>query len=196
MHPTEYNLDLMQAMLAEMEPYLLSEEVFWALSAQSRGGLPSYPRLTIGGFLLTMDELTVQRGDMTPEQAHTHKRLEIQYRSIHAKWAAAIDRKARKEMNSRCNLWHAYVEELEEKQKVPYDHPRELRQRVMFERLLEMVKIDSEIERLHESVEDVDKRFRMVSVPADFIWDDGMQSIYDRETYWYLYRALLEFNNP
>jgi hypothetical protein len=98
-------------------------------------------------------------------------------------------------MNSRSNLWHAYVEELEERRKVPYDYPREVRHRVMFERLIDVAGVDAELEKILEKNLKVDERFLTVSIPSDFLWDADLQTIYIKDRFWFLYRKLFRERN-
>lgn len=192
MHQVDYNLSLTEAMLENMEPYLLSEEVYGPVASQPGAGFPPFPRLTFGGFLLTQDELSVQKAAMNPEQTRAHKDLQHRYGQITRKWKSAIGRKAVQEMNSCSNLWHAYVEELEERRKVPYDFPREVRHRVMFERLIDIARVEVEIDQILEKNRKVDERFLAVSDPSDFVWEADFQTIYVKDKFWFLYRKLLE----
>lgn len=190
MHQVEYNLSLTEAMLENMEPYLLSKEVYWPVASQPVAGTPPFPRLTLGGYLLIQDELSIQNAAMNPRQTHAYKDLLHRYRQITKKWKSAIGRKAVREMNSRCNLWHAYIEELEERGKIPYDYPREVRHRVMFERLLDLVGVEAEVDQILKKNQKVDERFLAVSVPSDFVWDADLQTIYVKDKFWFLYRKL------
>jgi hypothetical protein len=195
MHQVEYNLSLTEAMLENIEPYLLSEEVYWPVASQPDAGSPPFPRLTLGGFLLTQDELSVQKATMISRQTSAYKDLQHRYGQITRKWKSAIGRKAIREMNSRSNLWHAYVEELEERRKVPYDYPREVRHRVMFERLIDVAGVDAELEKILEKNLKVDERFLTVSIPSDFLWDADLQTIYIKDRFWFLYRKLFGERN-
>ena len=53
----EYDLRYIQAGLDSIEEYLLSDEVFWPLSAHPPEGAPEYPRLTLDGLLLSKARL-------------------------------------------------------------------------------------------------------------------------------------------
>jgi hypothetical protein len=195
MHQVEYNLSLTKAMLENMEPYLLSEEVYWPVASQPNAGSPPFPRLTLGGFLLTQDELSVQKAAMNSRQTHTYKDLLHRYQQITVKWKSAIGRKAVREMNSRCNLWHAYVEELEERRKVPYDYPREVRHRAMFERLIDVAGVEPEVDQVLKKNQKVDEHFLTVSFPSDFVWEADLQTIYIKDRFWFLYRKLFRERN-
>jgi hypothetical protein len=195
MHQVEYNLSLTKAMLENMEPYLLSEEVYWPVASQPNAGSPPFPRLTLGGFLLTQDELSVQKAAMNSRQTHTYKDLQQRYGQIARKSKSAIGRKAVREMNSRCNLWHAYVEELEERRKVPYDYPREVRHRAMFERLIDVAGVEPEVDQVLKKNQKVDEHFLAVSFPSDFVWEADLQTIYIKDRFWFLYRKLFRERN-
>ena len=187
MHQVDYNLSLTEAMLENMEPYLLSEEVYWPVASNSKPGSPPYPRLTLGGFLLTQDELSVQKAVMDLGQTNKFKDLQHRYQGITGKWKSAIERKAAREMMSRRNLWHAYAEELEERGRIPYDYAREVRNRVMFERLTDLLQAEA-VDNV-ENIRKVDNRFRAVSTPSDFVWEEDLQTIYSKDRFWFLYRS-------
>ena len=75
MHQIEYNLSLTEAMLENMEPYLLSEEVYWPVASQPDAGSPPFPRLTLGGFhescLLFLKCRPVQHENCDSRDSHT-----------------------------------------------------------------------------------------------------------------------------
>jgi hypothetical protein len=149
----------------------------------------------LGGFLLTQDELSVQKAAMNSRQTHTYKDLQQRYGQIARKSKSAIGRKAVREMNSRCNLWHAYVEELEERRKVPYDYPREVRHRAMFERLIDVAGVEPEVDQVLKKNQKVDEHFLAVSFPSDFVWEADLQTIYIKDRFWFLYRKLFRERN-
>ena len=54
--PTDHNLDLVSAMLEEMEDYLLSAEIFWPLERRAARGEQPFPRLTLGALQQAVGE--------------------------------------------------------------------------------------------------------------------------------------------
>ncbi len=186
MHSHDYNLKLAYLMLEEIEDYILSSEVFWPLSKRSPTGSP-LPRLTLGGLLLTMDELEAQEEDMSPSQRIDHDKIRLQMESMRLKWAVGLERKAAQELRSRLNLWRAYLYDIEERVDTADNYTVEVRHRVMFERLADIsIRQPETISRVDE-MRSLDFRLRSIFVPGAFIWDPRLEAIYPRNPFWYLY---------
>jgi hypothetical protein len=186
MHPHEYNLKLASFMLEEMEDYLLSSEVFWPLSKRPLTG-PPLPRLTLGGLLLTLDELNAQEKDMSPSQVADHYKLGLQMEKVRTKWAVGLERKAAQELRNRLNLWRAYLTDIEERIDTPENYVHEVRYRVMFEYLADLAARQPEIKSQMVEMRSLDLRLRTIFAPGAFVWDPRLEDIYPRDTFWYLY---------
>jgi hypothetical protein len=185
--PTDHNLTLAAAMIAEMEPYLLSTEIFWPIdSRKPRDGL-SFPRLTLGGLQLTMDQLQAVQREMTPAQASDHRRLVMFVDQLRFKHAVALESKAVREAGSRLNLWRAFVLDLEETPRRAGNYEYEVRHRVMLARLEEFAGDHIDFREKRAAAEAVDRRLRAMFVDDAFRWDARLETIYPREVYWYLY---------
>ncbi len=189
MHPPDYNLSLANAMLDELEPYLLSTELFWPLEHRVARGMPRFPRLTLGGILLTIDELTAQEGEMTSSQAAAWLQIRSLFAHNQVKWEVGIEQKAVRELHSRLNLWRAYLTDLEEKKEGPENYVHEVRQRVMFQRLLDPASKHPEVELLSASAQSLDSKLRAYFITGPFIWDERLERLYPPPAFWYLYGA-------
>ena len=187
MHPPEYNLSFANAILDELEPYLLSSELFWPLEQRVACGMPRFPRLTLGGLLLTIDELTAQEPELTSSQAAAWLQVQSLFAHNQVRWEVAIERKAVRELNCRLNLWRAYLTDLEEKKEGPENYAHEARQRVMFQRLLHLASKHPEVESLNTSVLSLDSKLRASFITGPFIWDKRLESAYPPPDFWYLY---------
>ncbi len=188
MHPTKFNLTLMDSMLEEMESFLLSKELFWPLALRSSPGQIPYPRLSIGVFLLTEDELIAQKTNMDSEQAAEYSRLRLKRQGIFRKWKSAIQRKSLQELGMRRNLWRALVEEIEEKKRQKFDYKQDVRNRVMFQRLQDLVDPSMVDEDLIQGMQSIDTRYISQSQRAEFVWDPELKPLYGEDDYWFLYR--------
>ncbi|HEY43064.1 MAG TPA: hypothetical protein G4O11_03680 [Anaerolineae bacterium] len=186
MQPHEYNLKMASFMLEEIEDYLLSSEVFWPLSKRMPVG-PPLPRLTLGGLILTLDELNAQEKDLSPSQASELYKLRLQMEKVRTKWTVGLERKATQEVRSRLNLWRAYLVDIEERVETPENYIYEVRYRVMFERLASLAIQQPEIKPQVEEMRSLDLRLRKIFVPGAFVWDPRLEDIYPRDTFWYLY---------
>ena len=186
-HPTDHNLDLASAMLAEMEDYLLSAEVFWPLDQRAARGEPPFPRLTLGAMQLTLDQLEAMHSEMTGAQSAGHRKVMAQVDLLRRKHAVALERKAAREAVTRLNLWRAFVNELEESPARAGNYAYEVRHRVMLARLAEKASQSAELEATLDHVRAIDRRLRRLFVQDAFIWDQRLQKTYPPERYWYLY---------
>lgn len=183
MTPIEALLQSLEAMLGELEPYLLSPELFWPLSSHSR--LSPRDRLTLGNLLLCFDQLSSLRDFRDVHSETRLRKFEIQWQQSQEKWKSAISSKATRELGSRMSLWRAYLVDMEEGRGKSYDYHQEVRNRVIMERLF-----DLEVDRSNwqKELHAVDHLLRALVVPAEFIWDKRLQSPYPPHTYWFLYR--------
>jgi hypothetical protein len=186
MHPHEYNLNLASFMLEEIEDYILSSEVFWPLSKRSPAG-SVLPRLTLGGLMLTLNELKAQEKDLSPSQRTDHDKLLLQMERVRVKWAVGLERKAAQELRSRLNLWRAYLYEIEERVDTAENYPYEVRHRVMFESLADLSIRQPETKPHVDEMRSLDLRLRSKFLPGPFVWDARLEDIYPRSTFWYLY---------
>jgi hypothetical protein len=183
----EYDLRYLQAGLDVMEDYLLSDEVFWPLSANPPEGAPDYPRLTLGGMLLAKERLAACR------TTHPH---EVQWQQvisdfdrIRSKWRVAWEKKAEHSFSVRLRMWRDFIEEYQ-------NNPQENAGRYSYEvRLRVMLKLlESESGRKQQAEVDLlfslDNYLKSVLEKNGFIWESEMQTGFPADTYWYLYGNL------
>jgi hypothetical protein len=186
MQSIEHNLSLFELMLDELESYLLTSEVFWALSKRTLGSIP-LPRLTLGGLMLILDELTAQTPEMKPKQKMRHERMLRKYDRTSLKWRVALEKKAVRELNSRLNLWRAYIQDVEEQSESIMDYPQEVRNRVMIEHLMNTIGSHLDLKVEIQAINALDHRIKDFVIPGKFLWDDPLQNIYPQEDFPYLY---------
>jgi hypothetical protein len=185
--PTDRNLSLAAAMMAEMEPYLLSAEVFWPLESRPpRGGL-AFPRLTLGGLLLTLDQLEAVQGEMSSAHISDLRRLDMRMDQLRFKFAVALENKATREAGSRFNLWRAFVGDLEETPTRAGNYAHEVRHRVILARLETFAADHVDFQKVVAAARSVDRRLQRLFKQDAFIWDDRLQQAYPQQPYWYLY---------
>ncbi|NIS81700.1 MAG: hypothetical protein GTO14_16180 [Anaerolineales bacterium] len=187
MYLPEFNLVLAQAMLDEIEHYVITSELYWPMSMKAPVGMPPFPRFTPGALLLTLDQLEAQLDELTPLQANAYQLIKLESARMLNKWPVALERKATQELRSRLNLWQAYLIDLEERNDTPGNYVREVRNRVIFERISDLAARQAEAKTYIEAMPSVDSRLRAFFDPGDFIWDPRLRTIYPTPTYWFLY---------
>lgn len=186
-HPIEVNLDLVQAMLGEAQDYLASPELYWPLSGSAPAGAPAYPRLTLGGLILAMDELRASEPRMDSRQAAAWSRLISTWDTLWVRRAAGVAHKAALELHSRLDLWDAYLGDLREPAGATADYATQVAYRVMASRLAELARGEPTLPVLLTRLTGLDDRLRGSFASGRFIWDAALESIYPRKEFWFLY---------
>lgn len=188
MESIDYNLDLFEAMLDEIEDFLLSADIFWPLAKRSKPDSPPYPRLSTGGLLMTQDESQAQEDEMNSDQKARHAQLQSQWERILNKWRSALGRKSEREMGMRLNLWRAYLSDLEEGRASHFDYHRETRNRVQFTRLRALAASSSKTLKMEKTIRSLDARLLNLTIASEFIWDDRLRETYPEGNFGVLYR--------
>ena len=192
MESIDYNLDLFEAMLDEIEDFLLSADIFWPLAKRAKPDSPPYPRLSTGGLLMTWDESLAQEVEMSSDQKARHAQLQSQWERILNKWRSALGRKSEREMGMRLNLWRAYLSDLEEGRVSHFDYHRETRNRVQFTRLRTLAAGSSKTLKMEKTIRSLDAQLLNLTIASEFIWDDRLRETYPEGNFGVLYRQLRE----
>jgi uncharacterized protein YukE len=162
--------------IPELEDYLLSDELFWPISARGY----NLPRLTVGGLLLAKARLEA-RGERI-------EALVTKLDAVRSKWAVAWETKAGREFQSRFGLWGNYLKDYRQSPEGHADaYPHEVRNRAMLQLLRPELPVELS-ER--EALSPLDSVVRSSLSPGDFIWEPALQSGFPREEYWFLYGEL------
>ena len=113
------------------------------------------------------------------------------WESAFEKWKSAITKKASTEIRSRLNLWQAYLTDLQEGQGSAYNYHHEVRNRVIVERLFELLDNRKEWD---QDVVACDNLLRSLVISTDFIWPSPLRAAYPQDAYWFLYRKPREID--
>lgn len=165
----EEDLRYVETGIQELKDYLLSDVLFWPLTAP-------LPRLTIGGLLLAQKRLQAQGAGL---------HLNTQLDAVRNKWRVAWEEKAVREISARFNLWKNYLDDYRtEPQTRAESYAHEIRWRVLLVLLFaELPSVPVEAEGL--SVLDTVLQGKFVS--GKFIWDAAIKSGFPQDEFWFLY---------
>lgn len=178
--------DLAEAMVEEIEPYLLSSELHWPL--QLRRPAPGKPtRLSLGALQLTLDELESLRSGFTQAEQARFADLHARLGRLREKHASALQRKAQAEQQNRLRLWQGYLTDLAESTATAQDFRREVHNRLTAARLAAWAHSDSAASAMVEASAAQDRRLQSLFRPGPFVWEEHLQSVYPGPEYWYLY---------
>ncbi|HSB66893.1 MAG TPA: hypothetical protein VLD65_09960, partial [Anaerolineales bacterium] len=105
----EYDYRYLQAGQEELESYLLSKEVFWPVDIRPMAGEPGYPKLTMGGLLISRARLNAYT--KTPDQVEKLDTLLSAMDLVRAKWRVNWEVKAQHNFSLRLRMWRDFIEE-------------------------------------------------------------------------------------
>jgi len=172
---TSDNRDLLflKEALPQMQEYLLSNELYWPLGAAMH-------RLTPGSVLLSLARL---QGSLPSEVQNIRQQLE----SIRGKWRAAWDKKAAREISNRLRLWSNFLADYANApEQCAGAYPGEVRGRVILQLLL----LEAPDSPDNAALAELDGMLKTHLHPDRFLWDAGLQVVFPKENFWFLYGKL------
>jgi len=183
----DYDLGYLSAGSEILERYLLSDDVFWAISAKSPVGEPDFPQLALDNMLLTQARLAGRQ--LSPEQT---KRVEVVISNLdyfRAKWSVAWEGKASQCYQVRERMWQNYILEYQDNQLENADrYPYEVRTRVMLELL--KPELGRQFRKEVDVLPDLDGYLKRILMADQFIWEPEIQAGFPKNVYWFLYGRL------
>ena len=183
-----YDLWYLRAGIEQLEKYLLADDIYWHLGVQPPSGEPPYPQLTLGWLLLAKKRVGLE-ADTTKQEGEVGQ-LSKQLESIQSKWRTAWEKKAAKEYHARLILWRDFLQEYRSNPEQNYDrYTYEVSRRVLLELLNHAASVLIEATDL-SLLSSLDKMIRSILKTSGFIWEEDLQSGFDKESYWYLYGLL------
>ncbi|MFO7623333.1 MAG: hypothetical protein R6V73_03210 [Anaerolineales bacterium] len=185
----EYDLNYLQAGLEDLEGYLLSKELYWAIDASAPTGETPYPRMTLGNLFLARARLSDRRLSTAERVQLDHLNKRIQ--DVRQQWLVAWGKKSVREFSARLRLWRDFLEEYRKNPTENLDrYAYEVTRRVVLDLLYaEAEEIPAEEVELLAGLNEL---LRAVFKPGRFIWNDKLKSSFPESTYWYLYGTLKE----
>lgn len=166
----QQDLTFLEEALPLMQDYLLSEELYWAVS---RGVY----RLTPGNILLATKRL----GQTHPAEASNYLQA---VEDVKRKWRVAWERKAARETTSRLRLWSQYLSDVKFAPNTSLPaYANEARQRT----ILQLLK--TEVPDLPEwaQLDQLDAALRRQVGDGEFIWLEIFRSAFAPHEFWFLY---------
>lgn len=170
----ESDLGTLRAFLADFEPYLKSDVVYWTVGH-------NLPALTIGGVLFLRRTLAARRGQLSPAQIAEFDQWESQASLVFNRWPANIEKKALREISNRLNVWASALDELGDN----YSHA--VQNRAYLALLMPIVRRLTEAEPYRTRLGTLEARLRSRFVPGDFIWEPALAPAFPGEEFWFLY---------
>ncbi|MBN1147188.1 MAG: hypothetical protein JXA78_08030 [Anaerolineales bacterium] len=187
MPSAEYDLWYLRDGIAQLESYLLSEEIYWPVGVAAPANEPPYPQLTLGNLLLSHQR--AQALAQAPGQRAELGRLSSELQAMRSRWRSAWGRKAKAEFHARLNLWRDFLEEYRQSPQAQFDrYAYEIGRRATLH-LLRPEADDLPTEEI-EMLSALDAILRQRFVPGAFAWEPGLAPAFPQDEYWYLYGRL------
>ncbi len=183
----EYDLRYLKAALVDLEGYLLSQEVYWPIGIKPPRGDPPYPRLTLGGILISRQNLAGRA--MNAAQGEQYKDLIRRLEDTRSKWRTAWGSKSARNFSARLNQWTNFMEDYRKEPENNVDrYGYEVRGRVMLA-LLQPESVEIRPAEI-EAVKGLDSVLKNSFLEGNFIWDAELIPSYPNPQFWYLYGRL------
>jgi hypothetical protein len=177
MTSARYDILYFQAGVDQLKDFLLVDDLFWPIGISAPFGEPPYPRLTVGGLLLSRERLIARRLPLDLESQFGKSFSSMQ--SITSEWRNAWENKAARSFHMRLNMWRDFLEEYRKEPEVHANrYVYEVRLRVMLHLLeLETNGIGS---AYLEMLSALDKVVKALMVNGDFICEAELRMDFPR----------------
>jgi len=181
------DLIVAQTMVDELEDYILQGEVYRTITVA--GAISGDPRIQMsGGDLLTrFHRLQGQRDQLSAAEQSRLDMLQEQANGVMNTHRTGFHDHLQREMKTRLNSIKWFLDDgHEDPQRSRIDFPFEMRNRQRIEEILKVLGDDLPTD-LATTLKAIDQRIQKVAYGAPFIWDEGLESVFPRSPYWYLY---------
>jgi hypothetical protein len=178
------DLEVLEAMAAEMNEYLMSEVLFWPMR---KGNLP---RLTIGGYLMREHRLRALAALLSEEERQRLEAAVEQFNQALVEKVVRFEGRAHEELAARLRQWGEYLRDLkgEVGANAGY-YPSAVETRAILAALVD--KLERPPYRLEENrlqpLAMLDQNLRTHWQPGDFVWAESWRPAYPQARYWWLY---------
>lgn len=178
------DLDILEAMTAELESYLRSSVLFWPMDSATM------PRLTLGGFWLRYHRLQALRSLLSAPEQQRVAAASAQYAQIAAENVVRIERKAHTEVDARLRLWRTYLNDVRQNYEahIP-SYPTAVEARAILQAQMAALREPPyALARIVvQRVRQIDSILKARWQTGEFVWPDAWQPAYPQEAYWWLY---------
>ena len=177
------DLAILEAMASEMQPYIMSDVLFWRME---KGNMP---RLTFGGYLMRQHRLLALRNLLTRAEQDRLRVAVDQFEGATMAWTVRIEQRIHQEARARLRQWGEYLRDLRESSGASASYGASVNARLMLTHLVDYLYSPGFI--IEPGVESelnvLDKRLSTIGEDGDFIWPPEWMPAYRREKFWYLY---------
>lgn len=178
------DLKILEQMATEMEAYLISDSMHWTMAERDM------PRLTIGGYLMRQQRLSILRNYLQPEE---QARLDVAIKHFNQTLVEKVVRFehwAHQELHAFLSEWTCYLRSLTKYKELAVNrYAGKVDTRVVItaviDKLLETpYRLDPQIPK---EVAVLDQSLCRHWQVGRFVWEPVWRPAYPQEKYWWLY---------
>jgi len=180
------DLVILQAMAAELDRYLVANELYRTVAVPLSSGLQKV-QMTGADLLTRMHRLSALRDQLSQREQFLLNELQHHVRQTIANFREQFQSRLQREISVRLNSLRWFFDDCEtEPLRCHIEFPFEMRNRQRIEEALK--ELDDPLDdTLKNRLERIDTRIRTMAVASPFVWDDRLQTVFPRDRYWYLY---------
>lgn len=178
------DVDILEAMTAEMATYLDSDVLFWPLTG-------SLPRLTLGGYLMREQRLLALRNLLSDAERARVEAAVVQVNQALDERIVRFETKANNELEARIRQWNEYLKDVVN-EGAAAGYMSAVEARLTAQAIIERLSMPPYQLETHatQQLAAVDNRLRNMWVPGDLVFAADWQPAYPQSTYWYLYGSV------
>lgn len=179
------DLRALEAMSDGLVPYVYEDELYGVMPG-------NLPRLTVGGLLMRLHRLTAIKDQLNASQREIVEAAQKKVDEVREKWHVAYTGKIKREFKARAEALEQYLTECVESVRACAENfPSNMEKRVILEQLYqEAIALDELGDDMKKRLPQLDNGIRRFAEASDFRWDHRLESVYPRDTYWFLYSAV------
>jgi hypothetical protein len=178
------DLEILEAMIAELDDYLMSEATHWPMA---KGDMP---KLTVGGCLMRQQRLQVVRQHFDAvDQARLDTALQLLANQL-TKNVVRFEKRMHQELRARLADWSGYLRHMASRMMADVDYYASVvdARIVMTATIDELQKPPYRLDsRILDELATLDRNLNGRWLSGDFVWPAVWQPAYPQETYWQLY---------
>lgn len=180
------DLVITEAMVAELEDYIIKDEVYRTLIVRTPVGDQNL-RMSGGDLLARLHRLHGELGSLTLEQVRRVEQAQANADATIYSLRTRFHQRLQREMKARLDSLRWFLDDCSgDRQRCRSEFPYEMRNRQRIEEILKRLGADVPAD-LNEALRRIDKRIREVARVQGFTWDKRVEHIYPQDQYWYLY---------
>ena len=178
------------AMAEALDDYVRDDTLYGHVQGGMFGS-GNMPSLTIGALLMRLRRLHALSGEMTASQQADLDHATQLHEAAMNNWRVHYENKLLREATSRLDAMRTFFGECQDNPDLCANiyRPEALRRTIVHEITLMMQEMGVVSAKVDEKIIATDRMLRQVLRPASFLWDEGLESLYPLQSYWWLHQS-------